>query len=53
MCCSRIDLYCFLNDTLVFLAHFKLIHFVLSAFLENTAKSNGSAQFLQSAVDLH
>jgi len=33
--------------------HFKLIHFVLSAFLENTAKSNGSAQFLQSAVDLH
>ncbi len=43
----------FLNDTLVFLVHFKLIHFVLSAFLENTAKSNGSAQFLQSAVDLH
>ncbi len=35
------------------LVHFKLIHLVLSAFLENTAKSNGSAQFLQSAVDLH
>ncbi len=42
-----------LNGSLVFLVHFKLIHLVLSAFLENTAKSNGSAQFLQSAVDLH
>ena len=33
---------------------FHLIHFVLSAFLENTAKSNGSTQFLQSSSgDLH